>query len=106
MINMKMSKEEAGEYTGATSPAPGDAPAYPYGLCLYLDDDTLKKLGFTEPPPVGTELTLMAKVVVTSTGVNQQQDGDKESRAELQITYMDLAGTAGKDAATVLYGSS
>jgi hypothetical protein len=92
MISMKLSKEEAGEYTGAVTPKAGDGPAYPYGLCLYLDDETLKKLGYTEPPAVGTELLISAKVVVTSTGVNQQQDGDKESRCDMQITDMELAG--------------
>jgi hypothetical protein len=101
MISTKMSKEEAKAYMG--SPVPGDAPAYSYGTTLCLDDALLKKLGFGEPPPVGTELTLTAKVVVTSTGVNQQQDGDKEARCDMQITDMELKG-AGPDTANVLYG--
>ena len=96
-----MSKEEAKEYMAPTSA--GNAPAYSYGTSLCLDDDLLARLGFTTPPPVGTEMLLTAKVVVTSTGVNQQQDGDKESRCDLQITAMELS-TQGKDAATVLYG--
>lgn len=101
MVDMKMSPEEAKEYaTGEIKPE--DAPAYPYGLCLYLCDETLQKLGFDEPPKVGQELMLKAKVVVTSTGVTQQQDGDKEARAELQITDMELSG--GSDPAQVLYG--
>lgn len=90
MISMKLTKDEAAEYIGA-APSPEDAPAYPYGLCLYLDDETLKKLGYTDPPAVGTELMISAKVVVTSTGVSQQQDGDKEARAEMQITDMELS---------------
>jgi len=49
---------------------------------------------------------LSAKVVVTSVGMNQQQDGDKEQRAELQITDMELAPAQPKpDAATVLFGT-
>ncbi len=101
MISTKMSKEEAKEYTSA--PSIDNAPAYSYGTCLCLDDELLKRLGLTEPPAVGTVLTLNAKVVVTSTGVNQQQDGDKESRCEMQITDMELKGD-GPDAASVLYG--
>lgn len=102
MVSMQMSAEEAKEYaTGEIKP--GDAPKYPYGLCLYLDDDTLAKLGLTEPPAVGSELVLSAKVVVTSMGISQQQDGDKEQRCELQITDMALEAGARKSAATVLY---
>ena len=101
MISTKMSKEEAKEY--ASGPSAENAPAYSYGTCLYLDDELLKRLGIDEPPAVGTVLTLSAKVVVTSTGVTQQQDGDKEARCELQITDMELKGD-GPDAASVLYG--
>lgn len=105
MISMKLSKKEAGEYNGTVSPSPGDGPAYPYGLCIYLDTDSLKKLGYTEPPAVGSELTLHAKVVVTSTGVDQQQDGDKRSRCDLQITEMELASPA-PDAAAMYSASN
>lgn len=101
MISTKLSKDEAKEYT---SPEPGDAPMYPYGTCLCLDTDLLKRLGMDEPPPVGTELMLTAKVVVTSTGVNQQMDGDKRAHCDMQITDMELRG-AGPDAASVLYGA-
>lgn len=94
MISMKLSKEEAGKMSGAVETKPGDGPAYPYGLCLCLNNETLKKLGYTEPPAVGTDMLVMAKVTVTSTGVNQQQDGDKEARCELQVTDMQLAGSA------------
>lgn len=106
MISMKLSPQEAAEYTGAVAPAPGDAPAYPYGLCLCLNDETLKKLGYTDPPAVGTEMMLQAKVVVTSTGVNQQQDGDKEARCDMQITDMELASASRPDPAQVLFGKS
>jgi hypothetical protein len=102
MVSMQMTAAEAKEYTSC-EPKPGDAPKYPYGLCLYLNDATLKKLGI-ELPEVGTVLTLSAKVVVTSVGMNQQQDGDKEERAEMQITEMELAPEGGPSAASVLYG--
>jgi hypothetical protein len=104
MISTKMSAEEAKEYVNGPATAK-DAPAYSYGTTVCLDDELLSRLGFTTPPAVGTEMLLTAKVTVTSTGVNQQQDGDKESRCELQITEMDLKAQ-GKDAATVLYGGA
>ena len=90
MIDMKLSAAESQAATSIES-KPGDGPAYPWGLTLHLDTETLKKLGFESPPAVGGEMTLQAKVVVTSVGMNQQQDGDKEQRAELQITAMELA---------------
>jgi len=104
MINMKLSKEASGKLSGAVEAKPGDGPAYPWGLCVNLDSETLKKLGYAEPPPVGSQMMLLAKVTVTSTGVNQQQDGDKESRCELQITDMEIVG--GAPDATKLYGQS
>lgn len=102
MISMQLSAEEAKEQTSC-EPKPGDGPRYPYGLCLYLDDETLAKLGITELPAVGSILTISAQATVTSVGMSQQQDGDKEQRAELQITDMELAPPR-KSAATVLYG--
>lgn len=102
MVSMQLSAEES-KQEASCEPKPGDGPKYPYGLSLYLDDATLKKLGL-EMPAVGAEMTLTAKVVVTSVGMDQQQDGDKESRASLQITDMELAGEGGPSAASVLYG--
>ena len=96
MISTKMSPEEAKEYT--SGPSEANAPAYSYGTLVCLDDELMKRLGMSEPPAVGTVMTLTAHVVVTSTGVNQQQDGDKEARCELQITEMDLARATKSDA--------
>ena len=105
MINMKLTREESDQAV-AIDTKPGDGPAYPWGLCIHLDTETLEKLGFTEPPAVGSTLVLQARVTVTSVGMNQQQDGDKEQRAELQITDMELSTEAAKpDAATVLFGT-
>lgn len=105
MISMKLTRSESDQAV-AIDTKPGDGPAYPWGLCIHLDTETLTKLGFTEPPAVGSELMLSAKVLVTSVGMNQQQDGDKEQRAELQITDMELAPAQTKpDAATVLFGT-
>lgn len=105
MVNMQMSKEAAAEYSGAT-PSADNAPKYPYGLCLCLNDDAMKKLGLTTLPAVGSKMTLSAVVVVTSVGSSQQQDGDAEVRADLQITDMELAPkTEGKSVADRLYKS-
>jgi hypothetical protein len=104
MVNMQMSKEEAAEYSGAM-PSADNAPRYPYGLCLCLNDEALAKLGITTLPAVGTKMALNAVVIVTSVGSSQQQDGEAENRAELQITDMELTPEAAvRDAASRLYG--
>lgn len=103
MVNMQMSKEEAAEYSGA-APIADNAPKYPYGLCLCLNDDAMKKLGLTTLPAVGSKMSLTAVVVVTSVGSSQQQDGDAEVRADLQITDMELSPkTDGASIADRLY---
>lgn len=102
MINMKMTKEETKEYTD--DPSPADAPEYPYGLSIDLDDGSMEKLGITELPKVGDEMTITAKVVVTSTSSYDTQGGDPEKRVCLQITDMEMSATRA-DTASVLYGN-
>lgn len=96
MKSMKLTPEESKKsLLGCTAAEPGDGPAYPYGLELHLCDETLKKLGI-EMPAVGSTMTLNARVVITSVGSSQQQDGDKEERASAQITDMELTPDAAK----------
>jgi len=94
LTSMELSAQEAQEYTSCEV-KPGDAPRYPYGLTLYLDNDSLAKLGISDLPKVGSALKLNALVTVTSIGMSQQQDGDAEMRTELQITDMELSGAGG-----------
>lgn len=54
MVNLKMSKAQATKYNGPCSP--GDAPLYPYGLCVSLNDESVKKLGLDSLPSVGSKL--------------------------------------------------
>ena len=89
MVNMKMDKEEAQEIA---EPTASDAPQYPYGLELHLDDKALAKLGFTYPPSVGQTLTISAKVTVTSASSYQTQGNEAESSSCWQITDMEVSG--------------
>ncbi len=102
-IDMTMSKEEAKEQM---EPTASDAPKYPWGLSISLDDDSLKKLGITALPAVGTKMTLNATVEVCSTSQYSDQEGEAEVSMSLQITAMELgAGQTGpSDAASMLYG--
>lgn len=105
MVSMQLTAAEAKEYSVGGSNE--DLPKYPYGLCLYLDDDSLKKLGMTSTPEVGAAMKLTAKVMVVGVGMDQQQDGDKEQRVSIQITDMELAAAvSGPSTASVLYGAT
>jgi len=102
MISMQLTPKEVAEYAGTmTSPDPGEAPKYAYGLCLYLNDETLKKLGLGLPE-VGTRVVIQALAVFTGGHANEDQEGTEIS-AELQITDMEVVGEGGKDIASKLY---
>lgn len=104
MTNMQMTAEEAKEYTQPI--AVGDAPKYPYGLCLCLNDESLKKLGISDPLPVGTEVVITARAKVTSAGAREEIDGGKYANMDLQITDMEISTGAGRsndDIAKAMY---
>lgn len=109
LVDMTLSKEEAKEESGLMS-ADYDMPRYPYGLCLCLDDDSLKKLGITSLPAIGTEMMITAKVKVTSVRSRETQtenQSDSESSVDMQITAMEIgANQEARSAATVLYGGA
>lgn len=108
MANLALTPEEAKSEYGDSCVSPDGAhlPKYPYGLTLYLDDETLKKLGITDLPKVGS--TIPASIVVQVTGTSQrayQGSKGEEMRTcvDLQITDMEMK--VEKSAADVLYGS-
>jgi hypothetical protein len=104
--SMKMSPAEQKEYAQPSLVTGPDAPSYPWGLCLTVDDDALEKLGLPALPTVGQTMMLMASVEVKS--VSASQRGDELYRSlELQITDMALEPSAAakkQDTAEVLYG--
>ena len=89
LINMQQTAEEAKEYA---DPKPADAPKYPWGLCITLNDDSLEKLGVAALPAVDTEVTIIAKAMVSRTSEYQTQGGESERSLDLQITDMQLGG--------------
>lgn len=110
MIDMQLDRKEAQEESCMTSP---ELPKYPYGLCIYLDDETLEKLGLTQLPKVGSTMQLTAMVRVTGTRSNEIQT-EKEpgesaentsSSVDLQITAMELGSSQNtQSTASLLYG--
>jgi len=85
MINMKRAPERE-EMPGEIEK---DEPRYPYGLCISLEKEDMDKLGLSNLPKVGTEVSFMAKAVVKGTSAYETQGGS-DMRVELQITDMEM----------------
>lgn len=102
LVNMKLAPAEAKKM--AEPCAMGDAPRYPWGLQLTLDNDAIEKLGLDALPEVGASVQLVANVTVTAVSMNQTEGGDERKSVSLQITDMGLATTKKKSAESSLYG--
>lgn len=103
--DMALTADEAKEtMLGYAVSDPGEAPKYPYGLALDLNDEVMKKLGMTSLPTVGSSMLLSAEVKVTRVSAYEEQDGAEQCFG-LQITAMDLSAPAKPStAADKLYG--
>jgi hypothetical protein len=91
LTDMKMSRAEVKEYMGPADSMIDNAPRYPWGLCIQLDNDSLEKLGL-DLPEVGEEMTLTATVKVTSVSSNETEGSNPSKSVSLQITDMALTG--------------
>lgn len=90
LVSMKKSAEEMRDDKSDACCAPsGDQPAYPYGLRIDLNDESLAKLGITTLPAVGTTMKLLAVVEVSSASQYESEQG-KDRNICLQITEMAL----------------
>ena len=103
MVSMKMSAEEAKDYTSCTMDSKG--PEYPYGLCISLNEEALAKLGITELPPVGAAFMIHAHAKVESTSAHSDSAGEEERSMSLQITDLGLEMRS-PDAAQSMYPNS
>ena len=93
LVNMKVDPKEREKRTESVL---AEQPQYPYGLCLRLEQDTMKKLGLTKLPAVGKPVMITALADVTSVSEDEYQtsDGKTETRQNvtLQITDFGMAG--------------
>lgn len=102
MVNLKTGTDSYQGESGETK----TRDDYPWGLCINLDNETLKKLG-ASPQPVGTEVMITAKAIVKSMSTREDGEGVRHD-ASLQITDMGIAPAPGeqtKTAAETLYGN-
>ena len=85
MVNLALAKDQN---MGTDMVVQPSAPAYPYGLSITLDKDTLQKVGLTaDGVPVGKVFEVDAKVLVTA--VSKEPTGAGET-VTLQITDLDM----------------
>lgn len=107
LTNMKLDKSDREETKAADMPI--DAPVYPWGLQVRLDEKAIDKLGIAKLPKVDGELMLVARVRVTGVQSNEHSTGGekthKHKSIELQITDLALDDVpAEKSEAQTLYG--
>lgn len=109
-VNMALDKKELKE-DRASMAGTGPQNKFPYGLCIYLDDDMCQKLDLTKGLPAGTIVKFEGSAIVESSGERIDRDGDekgdKEITMSLQITDLGVEpeGTA-THPAELLYTNS
>lgn len=96
--NMRLTEKES-----KGSEVADEAPRFPYGLSIHLDEDSISKLELGETPDVGKEMTLVATVKVESKSENETMGGKKERSVSLQITEMSLENKVSDDKLSKLY---
>lgn len=102
LINMELTAAEAKQEVSPEA----EAPKYPWGLCITLDTESLKKLNMTALPEIGTKMKIIAMVDVSAVRSYASQGGEADTSVDLQVT--DMAIDDGSDAmaraAGTLYG--
>ncbi len=91
MVDMAKTPAEVKEDSAPVSAmdAPDSGPSYPWGLCISLNEDDLKKLDITaDEIDVGDMVHLFAMAKVTSKSISDNESSGPCCRIELQITHL------------------
>jgi hypothetical protein len=110
LVSMERTEAEKKAYAEPTKAAQ-QGPDYPWGLCLHLGKDELKKLGLKDLPQVGDEFHIYAVATVRSVSQSSSDTGSDSRSVELQVTEMsplqeDEGAPAANKAASKLYPSA
>lgn len=102
LVSMKLDKKARKE--AGSSTALGDAPDYPWGLTITLDNDTIEKLGLADDlPEAGESMVVQAKADVVT--VSSRGTGTAIERSvTLQITDLSVVDPDDATAVGKLYG--
>lgn len=80
-----------------------DAPQYPYGLKLFIDERTYEKLELRKLPQVGEKFMIMAVAEVTHVSQTRNEGSEKSYSMELQIMGLDLKERESEEKQTPAY---
>ena len=81
-----------------------EAPEYPWGLTVTLEEEELKRVGIKDTYEAGEVLELWARVTVKSFTEEDPETQGTQRRLELQMTDMELKEPGKQGAADKLYG--
>lgn len=101
LVNLKTGTDSYQDENGKTQ----TRDDYPWGLCIELNNETLKKLNAT-PQAVGSQIMITAMATIRSVSSRESEEGVNHN-ASLQITDMAIGPVSGeqpKSAAQTLYG--
>lgn len=105
LARTKAEKKAESEKWEKAAAAGEDRPDYPYGLNLFLDYDTLKKLGMTDHDfDAGLPVRIQAEAMISEDRV-EVINGEKRHSVSLQIQKMALGQGADQDVAEKFYGA-
>lgn len=97
-LSPKEKKDEVAEF------APSKGPEYPYGTCLHLDGDEMKKLGIdVTQAKAGTAFNITGQAKLVGFSMRQREGGKEYSSVELQITDLGVEAVGEKTAAKTMY---
>jgi len=97
MANLQLENDDSQQKEAGNAPAvePSKGPQYPSGLTLYLDSDTVDKLGL-EGCEVGSAYDIAAKGKVISISENDNEGQEYSKTVTIQITDMAADEVAGE----------
>lgn len=99
-VSLKLSPKEKKEEIAEFKPK---APEYPWGSCIRLDKDEMKKLGIDlTDAKDGATFKLEGKAKIVGFSMSKREGGESYASVELQITDLGLEAAA-KDLATGMY---
>jgi hypothetical protein len=91
LTSMKRTKKDVKKAKTGSLCGPCDtSDAYPYGLEVRLEEESLDKLGIEEMPKAGTKMTLTAEVEVSGSSSSARMGENPRRSLTLQITKMAL----------------
>lgn len=68
---------------------PDSDEAYPWGLSIDLETESMAKLGISSPQ-VGSKVLIVSEAYVTSVSSREEKDGTPQQSVGYQITAMDI----------------